>query len=120
MGGVLVALVLSRRWPRDQAVRIVLGDTAPVVTDVAIRYGQADDWQREVTFHYAPGHAPRIVSHEPRLASGDYDVQVEIGRADGPAPRGALRITRHVTLDGNATSLDVSREAMAPAQEDPR
>jgi hypothetical protein len=112
MGGLGVALVLSRHWPTEQAVHIVLGDAAPRAEDVSVRYAELstghDDWQREATFHYAQGHAPRIVTHEPRLVSGDYDVEIEVKLADGPSTSHTVTTTRRVTLGGGSTSVDVS------------
>jgi hypothetical protein len=117
VAGVGVALVLSRHWPSDQSVHVVLGDAAPQVEEVRLRYGELagghDDWQREVEFHYATGHAPRIVSHEPRLVSGDYDVEIEITRAAAANEARVLTLARRVTLDGHTTSVDVSAAAKA-------
>jgi hypothetical protein len=112
-----VALTLSRRWPSDQAVHVVLGDAAPRATELRIRYADLssghDDWQREATFHYAAGHAPRIVNHEPRLASGEYDVEIEVSVADGPSESHTVTTTRRMTLNGGSTSVDVSRQLEA-------
>jgi len=38
LAGLGVALVLSRHWPTDQAVHIVLGDAAPRALEVRVRY----------------------------------------------------------------------------------
>jgi hypothetical protein len=82
------------------------------VEELRVRYGEMnagrDDWQREVTFHYAAGRAPRIVSHEPRLVSGDYDVEIEALRTAEPSEARTVTVTRHVTFDGHTTSIDVS------------
>jgi hypothetical protein len=112
LGGLGVVLALSRHWPTDQAVHVVLGDAAPRAEEVSVRYADIstgqDDWQREASFHYAPGHAPRIVTHEPRLASGDYDVEIEVKLVDGPSVSHTVTTTRRVTLRGGSTSVDVS------------
>jgi uncharacterized protein (DUF2126 family) len=117
VAGLGVAFVLSRHWPTDQSVHIVLGDAAPKVIELRVRYAELksahDDWQREVSFHYAAGRAPRIVSHEPRLVSGDYDVEIEIERATEPPDARTVSVVRHVMLDGHTASIDVSAAALA-------
>lgn len=114
LAGLGVALVLSRHWPTDQAVHIVLGDAAPRAVEVRVRYADLstghDDWQREATFHYAPGRAPRIVTHEPRLVSGEYDVEIEVSIADSPGGAHTVTATRRVTLTGGSVSVDISRQ----------
>lgn len=130
--GLGVALLLSRHWPSDHTLRIVLGDAAPSVRELRIRYGEAgataaaagkEDWLREVAFHYAAGHTPRIVSHEPRLASGDYELELELDLAAAlPVPKDAVRtvtLTRHVKLADDPVSVDVSsavRDALEEAK----
>jgi hypothetical protein len=117
--GIAVYLFLSSRGPTDQAIRIVLGDAAPQVTEVDARYVPAGDGTsspqdsevlRAVTFHYAPGAAPRIVSHEPRLANGEYVVQMEFVLSEGRR----LNVERRVMLQGGSTSMDVSRAILHP------
>ena len=119
-----VALAISRNWPTDHEVHVVLGDAAPRVVELRIRYAEPvsghDDWQREVSFHYAPGRAPRIVDHEPRLVSGEYDVEIDVGVTGGAADRRTVTVSRRVRLDDHASSVDVSsavRDALPlPAQ----
>jgi hypothetical protein len=119
VAGLGVALVLSRHWPADQSVHVVLGDGAARTREVRIRYAELsaghDDWLREATFHYAPGQAPRIVSHEPRLVSGEYDVEIEVSMADSPEQSHTVTATRRVTLSGGSASIDVSRQLREPA-----
>jgi hypothetical protein len=125
--GVAVYFFLAPRAPVDQAIRIVLGDAAPRVAEVDVRYvaaGPNPDLTREVTFHYARGAAPRIVSHEPRLANGDYVVQMEFGiftplvptSASSSEPIARVNVDRSVTLQGGTMSIDVSR-ALAPSED---
>jgi hypothetical protein len=60
---------------------------------------------REATFRFPDGNAPRIVTHEPRLADGDYVVEIDI------LSRFASHSTtfeRRVTFQGNTTSIDLS------------
>jgi hypothetical protein len=67
-----------------------------------------EDWTREATFGFSGGNAPRIVTHEPRVADGDYVVEIEILKAS----HAIVRVQKRVTLDGGTTSIDVS-EAVA-------
>ena len=71
---------LSPRFPKDQSVNVVLGDRAPGVTEVTMRYAsQKDaDLRRDVSFHFDKGKAPRVVHHEARLPDGDYVVTIEM------------------------------------------
>ncbi len=102
--GLLIWLVLGRKVPQDQVVRVVLGDAAPRVTEVRLRYQPDGDaeFTREATFPYPKGTAPRIVTHEPRLAGGDYMVEIELSEGNDRA-----LVHRKVKLDGNPVSLDV-------------
>jgi len=109
---LVVAMLLARQWPKEQTVHYVLGDGATRVEEVDARWAPglsssatAEDWTREATFRYAPGQAPRIVTHEPRLPDGDYTVEIEIASAS--ATRNIVR--RHVTLaGGGSTSIDLA------------
>jgi hypothetical protein len=102
-----VAMILAR-WPKEQTVHYVLGDGAARVAEVDARWAEgrsSEDWAREATFRYAPGQAPRIVTHEPRLADGDYTVEIEIASASDS--RNVVR--RNVTLSASgSTSIDLA------------
>jgi hypothetical protein len=124
---VLVAVAatyftLSGRWPRDNVVHVVLGVAAPGVTQMRLRYAPAaknapidEDWTREATFSFPDGSAPRVVTHEPRLADGDYVVEIEILKAS----HAIVNVRRpRVPLAGGTTSIDVS-EAAATADAPP-
>lgn len=114
--GLLVATAgpsLAGRWPKEQTVHYVLGDAAGRVEELDARWTEAaataaaepspDDWLREVNFRYARGNAPRIASHEPRLADGEYTVEVDL------LARGQVaRTRRHVTLAGGVASIDLT------------
>ena len=104
--GVVMMLFLGPKMPRDQLVHVVLGDAAPRVTEVRVRYaerGASDaDFAREATFRYAQGAAPRIVTHEPRLANGEYDLEIELSKGNDRA-----LVKRQVKLDGSPVSIDV-------------
>jgi hypothetical protein len=122
IAAVVVALTISRHWPVDQELHVVLGDAAPRVLELRVRYasptGEREDWQREATFFYGPGQAPRVVNHAPKLASGDYDVEIEVGAGTGPSTRSSVTVTRHLQLQGRPVSVDVSaavREALQRA-----
>ncbi|HSY20635.1 MAG TPA: hypothetical protein VK841_00880 [Polyangiaceae bacterium] len=107
LGAALLATVtLPRTWPRDQTIHYVLGDRAGHVERVDARWAaQTDpgDSLREVSFRYAPGTAPRVVTHEPRLSNGDYTVDVDVV-ADGQP----TRYVRRVMLGGGVTSIDLT------------
>jgi len=124
-----VYFTLAPRWPKDNVVHIVLGPAASQVEEVRVGYAiapkngpMAEDWTRGATFRFPGGSAPRIVTHEPRVADGDYVVEIEIVKASSKdrdagtdAPSGAIiRIMRRVRLEGGTTSIDVS-EATAGA-----
>jgi hypothetical protein len=106
--GLFIAMLFARHWPKEQTVHYVLGDGAARVEEVEARWAEgrsSEDWTREVTFRYAPGQAPRIVTQEPRLPDGDYTVEIEIAAAD--AARNVVR--RNVTLaGGGSTSIDLA------------
>ena len=109
---LMVALVFARQWPKDQTVHYVLGDAATRVEEVDARWasateGATDDWTREASFRYAPGKAPRVVTHEPRLPDGDYTVEIEIV-ALNDATEARARVRKHVTLTGGATSIQLA------------
>jgi hypothetical protein len=103
--GATVYFSLLPKWPMEQRLRIALGDQAPRVEEVRVRCGEGSDWAREVTFHYAKGQAPRIVAYEPRLANGDYLVEIEVKTDDARV----LTTDRHLRLEGGSTSIDLSR-----------
>jgi hypothetical protein len=114
VAALAVAAVLSRHWPSDHTVHIVLGDAAPLVREVRVRYAEAggdavhDEWEREVSFHYAAGHAPRVVNHEPRLVSGEYDLEVELEVAPTAGSVRTVTARRRVYLESGAASVDLS------------
>jgi hypothetical protein len=111
VAGLGVAAILARAElsvPRDQSIRYVLGDGAPRVAELEARWtppGKGEDWTRAATFRYAPGQAPSVVTHAPRLPNGDYDVEIEIVASDGTDAIDH----RHVQLSGGTTSIDLAR-----------
>jgi hypothetical protein len=112
-GALLAARPLAQRWPKEQTIHYVLGDAAGRVTELDARWADgnaraasgdpADEaWARQATFHYDSGTAPRIVTHVPRLPDGDYTVEIDLVSAHERST-----VTRHVTLAGGSTSLDL-------------
>ena len=114
-----VYAMLKPSLPHDQIVHLVLGDPAPRVTELTVRYGAPRgsaeggrardvDWAREVTFSYlappAGAGAPRIVTHDPRLPDGNYLVEVEVATRNDRA-----FFEREGTLGGGTASIDVSQ-----------
>lgn len=98
---------LNPRLPKDQSVNVVLGDSAPTVTEVAVSYAHDGDPMREAELRFEPGQAPRVVHHEPRLPDGDYVVGIRVRSA-----RGIVERQRRVTLASTgSTAIDVSGAA---------
>lgn len=87
--------------PRDNTVRFVLGDAAPSVREVDIRYLDGDETMREAAFRY-PGGAPRIVSHDVRAKAGDYRVEVHVSTDNG-----LKSFEKTLRLEGGATQVDL-------------
>ena len=104
--GVGAYFFLSPRFPKDQSVNVVLGDRAPQVTEVTMRYASDKEavLRRDVSFHYDKGKAPRVVHHEARLPDGDYVVTIETRGDD------VLTKERRVHLEGGSTTqIEVAR-----------
>jgi hypothetical protein len=100
-----IIVVMGKSCPKDQVIHVVLGEAAPRVEEVVIRYGQNEDFQREARFRYEAGKAPRILAHEPKLAEGEYTVEIEL-----LARNNRNTVRRRVTLAGATTSIDVSEQ----------
>ena len=101
--GAVIALVLASKSPREQHVRLVLGDGAPAVTGLEMQYIAADgEAARVARFSYEPGKAPRVVSHEPQLADGDYRLRIDVDTREG-----RRSVERRVTLGGGSTQIDL-------------
>jgi len=101
-GGAAVAYFASRT-PKDQHLRIVLGDKATSVTALNVEYltGEGDS-MREVHMTYEEGKAPRIVSLEPRLPDGEYRLKIDVDTREG-----RRQGERRVTLGGGTTSVEM-------------
>jgi hypothetical protein len=116
VAALAVYSTLTSRWPKDQVLHIVLGDAAPRVEEVRVRYAEnakgsgengrsGEDWTREASFRYALNSAPRVVTHEPRLPDGDYVLEIDL-----VSPKGVATVRRKIALQGGTTSIDVSGE----------
>ncbi len=105
LGALAAALSLGRSWPHDQTVHFVLGDAAPRVEELEACWTEtgSDECSREVTYRFARGTAPRVVTDPLRAADGDYAVQIAVV-ADGAR----ASVQRRVTLGGGVTSIDLS------------
>lgn len=110
--GLTVAALLANgqiALPREQTIHYVLGDEArrQGVEELQARWtppGKGEDWTRAATFRYAPGQAPSVIAHGPRLPNGDYDVHIEIVANDRTSV-----VDQRVQLSGGTTSIDLGR-----------
>jgi hypothetical protein len=114
--GIGIAILLGKKWPQQQTVHFVLGDASARVTELEVHYARiesgakrGDSFDVGATFPFGSRGAPRIVTHEPKLAEGDYTVAIEIATAGDRAI-----LERRITLDGHVVSVDVERAV--PAQ----
>lgn len=104
-GGALLAAYLGSKSPRDQHVTYVLGGSAPEVTQLEIQYVTPDgDVARAARMTFEPGQAPRVVSHEPQLADGDYRLRIDLDSTR----QGRRSVERRVTLGGGTTQVDLA------------
>ena len=110
VAGLLVAGYFGAKAPRDQHVKLVLGASAESVTGLEIQYIAADgDLARAARMAFEPGGPPRVVSHEPHLADGDYGLRIEIDTREG-----RRSTERRVTLGGGTTQVDLAGVIAAP------
>ncbi len=114
--GVLLASYLGSKSPRDQHVSLVLGAAAPEVTQLEIQYEAADgDLARAARMTFGSGGAPRVVSHAPQLADGDYRLRIDLDTAR----QGRRSVERRVTLGGGTTQVDLAPILAAPSRTSP-
>lgn len=110
--GLGIAFLLGSNAPQEQHVRVVLGGAAPDVTHVTLQYlASGGDVANETSFTFPRGQAPRIVAHEPKLPSGDYNLHVDVAAARVVADASTeihRSIERQVTLKGGSAQIDVS------------
>ncbi len=102
--GFALFALLGPKVPRDQRLRVPLGEARPRVREARISWtSTSGEPLREATFAFPRGDAPEALIHELRLPDGDYDVDVEIVLTEG---RTASR--KRVTVSGATTTLDSS------------
>ena len=110
--GLGIAFLLGSNAPQEQHVRVVLGSGAADVTGVTLQYlASGGDVANETSFTYPRGLAPRIVAHEPKLPSGEYNLHVDVAaqRTVADASTEIHRsVERQVTLKGGSAQVDVS------------
>jgi hypothetical protein len=110
-GGALLASYLTSRSPRDQHLSLVLGPAADQVTQLEIQYLAPDgDLARDARMTFELGRAPRVVSHEPQLADGDYRLRIDLDTREG-----RRSVERRVTLGGGTTQVDLTGPLTSPA-----
>lgn len=112
--GLGVALYLGGTGPREQHVRIVLGEAAPEVAGVDLQYlGEGGDVVREARLTYRSGSAPRVVAHEPRIADGSYRLHIDVTTS-----KRRVSLERSVTLGGGSSQVDLSAALLPPPSTD--
>lgn len=116
--GVGAYFFLAPAFPKDQSVNVVLGDAAPSIQEVTLRYDPAkgdSDWSRQVTWRFdgSRSRAPRVVHHAPRLPDGDYVIAIEARGAGGVAATEERRVQLR---SDSSTSIDVSEATLAAFQ----
>ena len=109
-GGALLASYLTSKSPRDQHLSLVLGPAAERVTQVEIQYLSADgELARDARMSFDPGRAPRVVSHAPQLADGEYRLRIDLDTREG-----RRTVERRVTLGGGTTQVDLAATLTSP------
>jgi hypothetical protein len=101
--GVALAawVALGPNAPKDNTVRLVLGDKSAEVTELDLRYSDGDEVVRDATLRYPEG-APRVVSHEVRIKTGEYRLEVVAKSKSGPKT-----LDRRLRLEGGTTQVDL-------------
>ena len=99
-----VYFFLAPRFPKDQAIEVVLGDAASKVTSVHLAFEDTKgDWTSAVELNFESKPAPRVVHHEARMPDGDYVLDIDV-----TGEVAATHVERKVSLRGGTTSVDVS------------
>ncbi len=112
-GGALLASYVTSKAPREQQVRLVLGPAAAEVTQVEVQYLGADgDLARDARMSFEQGRAPRVVSHQPQLADGEYRLRIDLDTREG-----RRSVERRVTLGGGTTQVDLAGIFTSPLPE---
>ncbi len=102
--GLGLALYLGGKAPREQHVKIVVGNAAPSVVGLEVQYLAGDgELARSARMTFSPGTAPRVIAHDPELADGDYRLRIDVDmRVDRRS------VERRVTLGGGTTQVDLA------------
>ncbi|CAN5712297.1 hypothetical protein BH11MYX4_BH11MYX4_08160 [soil metagenome] len=109
--GLGVAAYFGGKAPRDQHVTLVLGPGSERVIGLEIQYIGADgELARDARMAFEAGAAPRVVSHQPHLADGDYSLRIDLDTREG-----RRSAERRVTLGGGTTKIDLAG-ALGPAR----
>lgn len=102
--GLAGALWLGSKAPREQHLRLVLGEGAPLVSAMDLQYlAVGGEVVRAARFGFEPGRAPRIVAHDPELSDGDYQLSIEMDTREG-----RRSTQRRVRLGGGTTQVDLA------------
>ena len=103
--------IVGPAMPNDQSIHVIVGDAASRVTELRLRYADANSsaepsWLREVSFAFPGGAPTRVITHQPRLPDGKYALEIELTARNDRAV-----VKREVTLGGagGAVSVDVSQ-----------
>jgi hypothetical protein len=91
-------------------LKLVFGAKSETVRVLEIQYVAGDgDVARDTRMIFEPGGAPRVVSHEPQLADGDYRLRIDLDTREG-----RRSVERRVTLGGGTTQIDLAGVLDAP------
>lgn len=114
--GLLIAavgifLVMSRVWPREQTIHVILGEAAPRVEEVELSFipaGAAEDDDsraRRISLHYPAHDAPQAITQAPKLANGDWLIELAV-----MVPGDSIVVHRRLKLEGGVVTLDVAHQ----------
>jgi hypothetical protein len=78
--------------PREQEVRLVLGEAQRSASSVRLSYVMEGEEITGLLEHYPQG-APAQVVHAPQLAPGRYDLSIDLGYRDGRVEHVAKTLT---------------------------
>jgi hypothetical protein len=114
--GALGAVYVGSKAPREQHLKLVLGPASDRVTGLEIQYVAPDgDLSRDARMAFEPGKAPRVVSHEPELPDGEYQLRIDVDTREG-----RRSVERRVTLGGGTTQVDLSAVVVDPIPRTPK
>jgi hypothetical protein len=103
VGALLVATPVAQRWPVDQTVHYLVDDPPGAVLELDARWSEPSGAVvREVSLRNLRGSASTSLVDHFRLASGAYEVEVDV---DTEAGRRTVR--RRVRLEGGEITIDL-------------